>query len=197
MGIESGYDSEGVLSRCEAAGSYEDIGTERYIGLEEEKENSGLILTNTMDGAWNELLMTDGVDDGVGDEGEKDLVPLNVEPLAVAFPDRVENHGGQEAGIYGSQPSDWVQRRQKAIGKVLGANYEGYEQAVIVLLMDIEARHLQRKASMIGLQKPMSSGRKGARELKRLASSINYDTRATREDKGKGKVQGRDEMVDQ
>uniref|UniRef100_A0A2N9EFL4 Reverse transcriptase domain-containing protein n=1 Tax=Fagus sylvatica TaxID=28930 RepID=A0A2N9EFL4_FAGSY len=81
-----------------------------------------------------------------GDEGEKDLVPLNVEPLAVAFPDGVENHGGQEAGIYGSQPSDWVQRRQKAIGKVLGANYEGYEQAVIVLLMDIEARHLQRKA---------------------------------------------------
>ena len=44
-----------------------------------------------------------------------------------------------------------MQKRQKAIGKVLGASYEGYEQAVTVLLMDIEARHLQRKASMAGL----------------------------------------------
>jgi hypothetical protein len=43
----------------------------------------------------------------------------------------------------------------------------------------------------------MSSGRKGSRELKRLASSINYEARATREDKGKCKVQGGDEMVDQ
>jgi hypothetical protein len=124
-------------------------------------------------------------------------VPLNVEPLAVAFPADVENHGSKDDGSFVSQSSDWVQRRQKAIGKVLGANYEGYEQAITVLLMDIEARHLQRKATMTGVQKPMSSGRKGTRELKRLASSINYEARATREDKGKGKMQGGDAIVDQ
>ena len=163
LGLESGYDNVGVLSGCEADGSFEDIGNERSMVLKEEKETSGLILTDTMDEDWNDLLMTNEVDDGVRDEGEKDLVPLNVEPLAVAFLDGVENHGGQAAGSYGSQSSDWVQRRQKAIGKMLGANYEGYEQAVTVLVMDIEARHLQRKASMSGLQKPMSLGRKGAR----------------------------------
>jgi hypothetical protein len=178
-------------------GSVEGNGSEMSMGLGEEKEISGLILTETLDGDWNELVMPEGVVDRVGDEGQRDLVPLNVEPLAVAFPDGVESHGVQATEIIGSQTSDWVQRRQKAIGKVLGANYEGYEQAVTVLLMDIEARHLQRKASMAGLQKPMSSGRKGSRELKRLASSINYEARATREDKGKGKIQGGDEIVDQ
>jgi hypothetical protein len=80
--------------------------------------------------------------------------------LAVAFPVGVENHGSKDDGSLVSQPSDWVQRRQKAIGKVLGASYESYEQAVTVLLKDIEARHLQQKATMAGLQKPMSSGRK-------------------------------------
>jgi hypothetical protein len=58
----------------------------------------------------------DGVIDGVGDAEQKDLVPLNVEPLAVAFPVGVENHGSKDDGSLVSQPSDWVQRRQKAIG---------------------------------------------------------------------------------
>jgi hypothetical protein len=193
MGLEYGSKCVGDFSGCESLGSYEGNGNELGMVLTEDKEGSGLILNETEDGDWNELLRSDGV----GDKGQKDLVPLNVEPLAVAFPVGVENQGSQTAGNSGSQSSDWVQRRQKAIGKVLGANYEGYEQAVTVLLMDIEACHLQRKANMVGIQKPMSSGRKGSRELKRLASSINYEARATREDKGKGKVQGGDEIVDQ
>ena len=165
LGLENGSDSVDDLSGCETVGSVEGNGNELSMVLEEEKEISRLILTETLDGAWNELVMPDGVADRVGDEGQKDLMPLNVEPLAVAFPDGVENHGGQATGTIGSQTSDWVQRRQKAIGKVLEASYEGYEQAVTVLLMDIEARHLQRKASMAGLQKPMNLERKGSREL--------------------------------
>uniref|UniRef100_A0A2N9FU80 Reverse transcriptase domain-containing protein n=1 Tax=Fagus sylvatica TaxID=28930 RepID=A0A2N9FU80_FAGSY len=196
LGIENGFDSVNDLSGSEVVVSVEGNGSEMSMGLGEEKEIYGLILTEKLDGDWNELLMPEGVVDRVGDEGQKDLVPLNVKPPAVAFPDGVASHGVQATEIIESQTWDWVQGRQKAIGKVLGANYEGYEQAVIVLLMDIEARHLQRKASMAGLQKPMSSGRKGSRELKRLASSINYEARATREDKGKGKIQGGDEIAD-
>ena len=55
--------------------------------------------------------------------------------------------------------------------------------------MDIEARHLQRKAVTASLQRPPSSGKKGSRELKGLASSINYEARHSKEVKGKGKVQ--------
>ncbi len=88
------------------------------------------------------------------------------------------------------KPSDWVQRKQKGVGKVLGASYEGYEQAVTKLLMDIEARHLQRKANLADLRRPPSSGRKCNRELKGLGSSINYEGRHSREAKGKGKAQG-------
>ncbi len=59
----------------------------------------------------------------------------------------MENVGDKD---YGRKASDWVLRRQKAVGKLLGASYEGYEQAVSNLLMDIEARHIQRKANMVG-----------------------------------------------
>ena len=90
LGLENGFDSVGALSSCEAVGSFEGNRNELSMVLAEKKEASGLILTETMDGAWNELLMTDGV----GDERQKDLVPLNVELLAIAFPERVENHGG-------------------------------------------------------------------------------------------------------
>jgi hypothetical protein len=36
-------------------------------------------------------------------------------------------------------------QKQKRVGKVLGASYEGSEHVVTKLLMDIEARHQQRK----------------------------------------------------
>jgi hypothetical protein len=78
----------------------------------------------------------------------------------------------------------------------LGASYEGYEQAVIELLMDIEARHIKRKAAMIGIQKPTNSGKKCSRELKRLVSFVNYEARHSKEAKGKGKIPGGDIVVD-
>jgi hypothetical protein len=197
LGSEDGSESVGVISEYTAAESIEGNEKNMSMVLTEETEVSESVMLEAVSGAWGEFLENTEVSDGVGDTEQKELVPLNVEPLAVAFPVDVENHGSTDDGSFVSQSSDWVQRRQKAIGKVLGANYEGYEQAVTALLMDIEARHLQRKATMTGVQKPMSSGRKGTRELKRLASSINYEARATREDKGKGKMQGGVAIVDQ
>jgi hypothetical protein len=61
--------------------------------------------------------------------------------------------------------------------------------------MDIEARHQQRKEKALSTRRPSISGRKGSRELKGLVTSINYEARASREAKGKGKVQGGDVMV--
>jgi hypothetical protein len=40
------------------------------------------------------------------------------------------------------KPSDWVLRKEKDVGKVLGASYEDYEQVVTELLMEIEAIHI-------------------------------------------------------
>uniref|UniRef100_A0A2N9IUI4 Reverse transcriptase domain-containing protein n=1 Tax=Fagus sylvatica TaxID=28930 RepID=A0A2N9IUI4_FAGSY len=95
------------------------------------------------------------------------------------------NEAARSSGSAGRTPSEWVMRKQKGVGKVLGASYEGYEQTVTELLMDIEARYLQRKAGLVDSQRPSSSGRKGSRELKGLISSINYESRDSREAKGK------------
>jgi hypothetical protein len=95
----------------------------------------------------------------------------------------------------GKTPSERVLRRLRGVGKVLGASFEGYEQRVMDLLMDIEARHQQKKDELLSTRRPSSSGRKYCRELKGLVSSMNYEAKASREAKGKDKVQGGDSMV--
>jgi hypothetical protein len=131
-------------------------------------------------------------------QGHASLEPIRVEPLAVVLPLGLENSGNEamsSLGSAGRTPSEWVTRKQKGVGKVLGASYEGYEQTVTELLMDIEARYLQRKAGMVDSRRPSSSGRKGSRELKGLISSVNYESRESREAKGKGKIQGGDMVL--
>jgi hypothetical protein len=127
--------------------------------------------------------------DGEDPEGHKDLEPMSVEPLVVAFPSGIENVGDKVGKDYRRKVSDWILRRQKAVGKLLGARYVGYEQVVKDLLMDIETRHIQRKANMVGTRRTPSSGRKDYRELKGLVSSVNYQARDSRKGKGKEKVQ--------
>jgi hypothetical protein len=77
----------------------------------------------------------------------------------------------------------------------LGAIFEGYEQQVLELLMDIEARQKQKQDGALYSRRPSSSGRKCYRELKGLVNSINYDAKNSREAKGKAKVQGGYMMV--
>ena len=138
------------------------------------------------------LGMCNGGSDGVmGDivQGHEESEPIRVEPLAIVISQGVEGMGHEHAKDIGRKPSDWVLRKEKGVGKVLRASYEGYEQVVTEILMEIEARHLQRKAVTASLQRPPSSGKKGSRELKGLASSTNYEARHSKEAKGKGKVQ--------
>ena len=131
-------------------------------------------------------IKTDG---GVLVEHEE-LEPIRVKPLAVVLPLGLEVPSFAKVRNSGRKPSVWVQRKQKGLGKILGASYERYEQAVTKLLMDIEARHLQRKANLVDSRRPPSSGRKCIRELKGFGSFINYEGRYSREVKGKFKAQG-------
>ena len=124
-----------------------------------------------------------------------ELVSLVVEPLAVDSPHDVEHVSGEEGKVPSSSPSEKVLRRLRRVGKILGANFEGCEQRVLELLMDIEARHQQQKDVLLNTRRPSSSGRKGCRELKGLVSSVNYEAKSSREAKGKDKVQGGDIMV--
>uniref|UniRef100_A0A2N9GHU0 Uncharacterized protein n=1 Tax=Fagus sylvatica TaxID=28930 RepID=A0A2N9GHU0_FAGSY len=145
-------------------------------------ENSELMLIESVGGETEGILTIDRGDFTRSEE----MVPIMVEPLAVAIPQDMESAKFDEVRVYGRKPFDWVLRKEKGVGKVLGASYKGYEQAVTELLMDIEARHKQGKAGDLSTWRPFSSGRKCSRELKGLASSINYEAKASMEAKGKG-----------
>ena len=114
------------------------------------------------------------VNDDCEVEGNGEMVPLMVEPLAIAIPQTMVHENGEEVQAVGRAPSEKVLRKLKGVGKVLGSSFEGYEQRVLELLMDIEARHQQKHDEMISSRRPSSSGRKGCRELKGLVSSINF-----------------------
>ena len=182
LGMDYGSEDTGMVSELEGVTDCVGLGHDLALVTTNGGEMSGSDQIEDENGAL--------VVDGEAVEGQKDAEPLSVEPLAVAFPSGAETAGNKVGKDNGRKASDWVLRRQKAIGKLLGANYEGYEQAVEKLLLDIEARHIQRKANMVGSRKTSSSGRKGCRELKGLVSSINYQGRDIREGKGKEKVQG-------
>uniref|UniRef100_A0A2N9HJW1 Reverse transcriptase domain-containing protein n=1 Tax=Fagus sylvatica TaxID=28930 RepID=A0A2N9HJW1_FAGSY len=103
-----------------------------------------------------------------------DTDTLDVEPLAISEP--------EEKGLCVVQapeavvsPSGWVLGKSKRIGKVLGASYNGNEERINRLLMEIDGNRAQvsREAGKVNHLKDV---RKGSRELKRLTCSINYDS---------------------
>ena len=76
-------------------------------------------------------------------------------------------------------PSDWVLRKSKRIGKVLGASYHGNEERINCLLMEIDGRRPPISCEVGGVKK-LKEGRKGTRELKRLTCSINYESESAK-----------------
>lgn len=75
-----------------------------------------------------------------------------------------------------------VVTKHKAIGTMLEVNYKEFDLITSNLLWDIEARHQARKATVTPW--PFASTEsKGVRELKSLASSINYDVGVSRTSK--------------
>ena len=67
-----------------------------------------------------------------------------MEPLAVVTPQEVESGVVVMADSeWESAPSNWVLNKLKGFGKLMGASYDGYEDKVIKILRDINARRLQ------------------------------------------------------
>ena len=73
-------------------------------------------------------MCNEGSDGAMGEtmQGNEDSEPIRVEPLAIVIPQGVEVPNHENASI-GRKPSDWVLRKEKGVGKILGASYEGYE----------------------------------------------------------------------
>ncbi|GMY23887.1 hypothetical protein FCV25MIE_19128 [Fagus crenata] len=67
---------------------------------------------------------------------------LVVQPLSMLGPplaDRTSSVEKPSIEFYQNPPSDWVLDHMKAIGSLVGASYEGYEDEVIALLQKIES----------------------------------------------------------
>jgi hypothetical protein len=55
-----------------------------------------------------------------------------------------------------------------------------YEEEVIKLLQAIDARRTQQPSDKANFSKVTKTGGRGSRELKRLTTSVNYDTGSAR-----------------
>jgi len=84
----------------------------------------------------------------------------------------------------GWEHSNWVLQRAKEIHHVLGISCEGYEEQFMAILTAIEASRSQK-----GSTSNSKLLDRGTRELKRLACSINYDSKGG--SSGCGRVKGR------
>ena len=107
--------------------------------------------------------------------------PLEIEPLAALLPSpsHLPELRADEARDANSH-SDWVMGKYKEFGEYLGASYEGYEEEVIKLLQAIDARRPQQPSDKANFSKVTKTGGRGSRELKRLTTSVNYDTGSAR-----------------
>uniref|UniRef100_A0A2N9EXD0 Reverse transcriptase domain-containing protein n=1 Tax=Fagus sylvatica TaxID=28930 RepID=A0A2N9EXD0_FAGSY len=74
-------------------------------------------------------------------------------------------------------PSEWVMDRIKKFTKFMKVDITDHEEEAMCLFMKIEARWRAKGGPSEVSKKPTGSVKKGMRELKNLASSVNYDSR--------------------
>lgn len=102
---------------------------------------------------------------------------LVCKPLAIIEPPvqkAVFSGSSGEAISNGLERYKWVNHQYRGICKLMGFPIDSHEQQCLDLLQSIKAlRDSKRKA--VGSRKVASSGLKGVRELKNLASSVNYE----------------------
>ena len=82
------------------------------------------------------------------------------------------NSGGKFSR--GGKRSKWVNQQYMEICKLMGFPIDSHEQQCLELLRRIEATRDSKKGEM-GSRKVIASKSKGVRELKNLASSVNYE----------------------
>jgi len=118
------------------------------------------------------------VEGGVGDEGEG-LGPLSVLPLAVEL---------DKDSVLNVSPR-WVMERVKGYYKLVGVSCDQFEDKLLALFEQIEAKRDQSLVDSLALVTSVS-GVKGQREIKRLDCSINYEKKGEQSYRRRGKSKG-------
>ena len=102
--------------------------------------------------------------------------PMVCKPLAIIEPSEqkvmVPGNSGEKIRR-GEKRSKWVNHQYREICKLMGFPIDSHEQQCLDLLRRIEATRDSKRGEM-GLRKATASKSKGVRELKNLASSVNY-----------------------
>jgi hypothetical protein len=115
------------------------------------------------------------VEGGVGNEVEG-FGPLSVIPLAVEM----------DKDSSSNVSPRWVMERVKGYYKLVGVSCDQYEDKLLALFEEIEARRVQSLADSLAMVTTVS-GVKGHRKIKRLDCSINYDKKGEQSNRRRGK----------
>ena len=139
------------------------------------KSSEGWCDDESMVDSMVEALETTGEVYGFSNPEQEAQSPICVEPIAISYPPEMENKPENEESIPTQQePSDCVSEKYQEFGEYLGASYEGYESEVMGLLRAIESGFKKKDRALVTPKAPSKPSR-GARELKNLVSSINYE----------------------
>jgi hypothetical protein len=99
--------------------------------------------------------------------------PLICTPLAIVAPSMAPDSFGTPL-LKGMERSKWVKHQYHGMCKLVGFPLDCHEQQCLDLLQRIEATRVVKKREM-GPKRVLVSGSKGARELKNLTLSVNYE----------------------
>ena len=104
--------------------------------------------------------------------------PISCEPLLMVVPSELGTPIAwvEESIDALSRPSKWVNKHMNLFRLQIGVSIKGHESECLAMLMRMDKERKPKLASSCGKK----SGTKGVRELKNLASSVNYDARERR-----------------
>lgn len=103
--------------------------------------------------------------------------PLSCSPLAIINPTELPTSMavlGESVCASQEEFSQWVKKHYRGFCKLVGFPLDTHEEQCMALLQSIEAERIKYKNSG-KMKQSGASVKKGARELRNLASSINYD----------------------
>jgi hypothetical protein len=103
--------------------------------------------------------------------------PLTCSPLARIDPVECPISFTIDCEVSPKQHSQWVKKHYSGFCKLVGFPMDTHEQECLDLLQRIEADRFKYKSST-KVKQAVGSVRKGARELRNLVSTINYDGRS-------------------
>ena len=121
-------------------------------------------------GSWLPVLESQDQIEVVHGETEP-LSPMICDPLAVIAPPMVTVAPGKPD----SDRSTWVNQHYRGLCELVGFPLDSHEKQCLALLRRIEASRSRNKSAIC--PRKLCSGIKGARELRNLVSTVNYEGR--------------------